>query len=301
MPRLAPSAPPAPRPAVAIAPPQAPVEAPPSPAPDRHLGLPTPPSDDPKRYAAWLHGLASAQRVAVDRFCRANKYDYQRRCGGIGPLHVPVHTPAAYDTWYASLSVAQRGYVTRHCNPDNAEFPGRSTDLCGELTPLVVAFDDRPVAFARDVRFPFAPGVSMTTDWPTAATPWLAIDLDRDGAIENGAELFGTSSVLPDGRLAANGFAALAARDSNHDGVIDHDDPVFASLVLWADRDGDARSTQEELVPAATTIVSISLAPTDAPRCDRRRACERERARLVWRDALGEHVGAVIDVHLPRR
>ena len=151
-------------------------------------------------------------------------------------------------------------------------------------TPLVVAFDDAPVAFARDGAFAFERGAPVATDLPTAATPWIALDRDHDGTIDSGAELFGSNTRGADGRAAVNGFAALADLDANHDGVIDARDPGFAALVLWADRDGDGRSSPAELVPLASVIVSISLADHVEARCDARGNCEGERAALTWRD-----------------
>ena len=86
-------------------------------------------------------------------------------------------------------------------------------------TPLVVAFDGQPIDFAPagHGRFAFVVGEPATTDWPTAVTPWIALDLDGDGAITSGAELFGSSTVLANGARASNGFAALAELDANHD------------------------------------------------------------------------------------
>ncbi len=170
-------------------------------------------------------------------------------------------------------------------------------------TPLVVAFDSQPIDFApagRD-RFAFVPGDPAATDWPTAVTPWIALDLDGDGAITSGAELFGSSTVLANGARALDGFAALAALDANLDGTLDARDPMFSRLVLWSDRNGDHRSTPDELRPLSSTVTAISLAFTTDARCNQRDDCEGERGTLRWRDAAGtDHVGAVVDVYIPR-
>ena len=172
----------------------------------------------------------------------------------------------------------------------------------GTGTPLVVAFADEPVTYTHGGAFAFTPGRPTPSDWPTATTPWIALDRDGDGAITSGAELFGSSTLLPDGRTAKNGFEALAALDANHDGVIDARDPMFASLLLWSDRDGNRASSPDELVPLASRIVSISLNDRVEVRCDARDNCERERAQMRWRDAAGTlHIGSVVDVYLPGR
>jgi hypothetical protein len=164
-------------------------------------------------------------------------------------------------------------------------------------TPLVVSFDDQPVAFTSSARFAFSPGHPVIVDWPSAATPWLALDLDGDGLITSGAELFGSDTVLADGRVAPHGFAALAAHDATGDGVINARDPVFGALVLWADRDGDGISMRDELAPLASRVTSIALDYEIHERCQRD-SCERERAAMTWQDARGSHAGAVIDVHV---
>jgi hypothetical protein len=171
-------------------------------------------------------------------------------------------------------------------------------------TPLVVAFEGQPVEFvpAGSDRFAFVPGEPAATDWPSDATPWIALDLDGDGAITSGAELFGSSTMLATGARALDGFEALAALDANGDGVLDARDPMFRRLVLWSDRNGDHRSSPDELRPLDRVVTSISLDFTRDPRCNLRDDCEGERSTLRWRDAAGiEHVGAVIDVYVPRR
>ncbi|MBI3481030.1 MAG: hypothetical protein HY016_11860, partial [Nitrosomonadales bacterium] len=52
------------------------------------------------------------------------------------------------------------------------------------------------------------------------------LDSDGNGVIDNGSELFGTKS--------SNGFADLAAYDSNHDHWIDANDPIYAKLRIWS-------------------------------------------------------------------
>lgn len=274
-------------------------------------GLPIPPSIEPKAYAAWLKALPKAQQRKITAFCKKHRKDFEDACGGIGPLHIP-YPPyirarvggrqslfASVEEWNASLCGAQQRYIDLECplGEDQA-----SSDLCGDNTPLVVAFDNQPIEFTTGTSFAFQAGAPTATDWPTATTPWIAFDANGDGTIDRGAELFGSDTILPGGASAANGFIALAALDANHDNVIDAADPLFAKLVLWADRDADGRSGAGELTALATTIVSISLANSAEARCDARGNCEGERAALVWRDAQGtRRTGTVVDVYLPRR
>jgi hypothetical protein len=170
-------------------------------------------------------------------------------------------------------------------------------------TPLVLSFDDGPVEYTADAdhSFDLQNRASQVTDWPTARTPWLAMDRDGSGAIESGAELFGSMSPLGSGRAAPNGFVALRELDENHDGRIDTRDPAFSRLLVWADQDADRRATPAEIRSAArVTIESIALDYVSVPRCDARGNCEVERAPFVYRDATGaQRTGSVIDVRLP--
>jgi hypothetical protein len=169
-------------------------------------------------------------------------------------------------------------------------------------TPLVLSFDGAPVSFVadREHAFDLNGARSVVTDWPTARTPWLALDRDGDGRIEDGAELFGSMTVLEGGERAPNGFAALRELDADGDGRITPNDPGFARLLVWSDRDGDRRSTAGELAPAAAwELLSIDLGYAVDRRCDARGNCEVERASFRYRDSAGvERTGAVVDVHL---
>jgi hypothetical protein len=173
-------------------------------------------------------------------------------------------------------------------------------------TPLVLSFDGAPVEYLtdRDHGFDVNGARSLVTDWPTAKTPWLALDRDGDGRIGDGGELFGSMTVLSSGRRAPNGFAALRELDADGDGRITPADPGFAKLLVWSDRDGDRVSSPGELAPVSSfELLSIDLDFAVDPRCDARGNCEVERAAFQYRDAAGVvRTGAVVDVHLaPQR
>lgn len=54
---------------------------------------------------------------------------------------------------------------------------------------------------------------------------FLALDINEDGKINDGNELFGTKS--------GNGFTDLADYDKDHNGWIDENDEVFDKLKIW--------------------------------------------------------------------
>jgi hypothetical protein len=274
----------------------------------RYKGIPIPPSVYPKKYMPWFESLCADDRDKVINFCTKHATDWQTICGGIGPLHIayppyprvrvygdnhqfPPHVIAIYTTttaWEKALTLEQKSYIEVNCPPDESR---PSSDLCGDNTPLVIAFANQPVEYVADGSY----------DWPTASTPWLVLDRDDNGTIDGEHELFGSSTVMADGYRAANGFIALAELDDNHDGKIDAADPAFAKLQLWADVDRDRHGTAGELTSASTSVVSISLENHVDLRCDTRGNCEGERATIEWRDSDGMHKGAVVDVYLPRR
>jgi hypothetical protein len=272
----------------------APPPPPPHVMPPKPLPLPPPNALDPMahhpnpRPNTWFRSLSVQMRRNVKQVCTLRASD---PCAGLlRPFSDTNPDPAV--PLLADMSDEQREGVWGYCDHVNRHKPGCNT-------PLVVAFDNQEVAFEPGAPFAFHAGESVSTDWPSVETPWIAIDRDGDGAITSGAELFGDATALSDGHTAPNGFAALAALDANGDGVLDARDPAFTSLLLWADRNGDRTSSPDELCPLASTITSIPLASTRTPRCTDRGDCEGERGIAHWRDGLGaERTGAVIDVYL---
>ncbi len=107
------------------------------------------------------------------------------------------------------------------------------------------------------------------TAWPYPWDGLLVLDRNGDGRIDHGAELFGNFTPLPDGKRAANGFAALAAFDEDQDGRITPKDPVFAKLRIWQDFYRQAVSTPESLRTLESLgIESIGLQWTESKDVD---------------------------------
>ena len=94
----------------------------------------------------------------------------------------------------------------------------------------------------------------------TSKDGFLCLDLNGNGEVDNGGEVFGDNTLLADGTTARNGFEALAQYDSNGDGVIDANDEIFSQLKVWVDADGNGESGEGELKSLAELgIESISL------------------------------------------
>lgn len=80
-------------------------------------------------------------------------------------------------------------------------------------------------------------------------------DLNSNGTIDSGRELFGDNTILQNGpnagQTAANGFEALADLDMDANGVadgkFDSNDVAYASVKLWKDLNQDGISQTDEL------------------------------------------------------
>lgn len=181
---------------------------------------------------------------------------------------------------------------------DSGDFEG-----CACNTPLVLKFAAAPVRMTASPVATFDIdnlGACVTTDWPTIATPWLALDVDKDGTIDSGRELFGSGTRIDGNRRARNGFMALAPLDTDNNGRIDARDERFGELVLWSDHDGDKRGTLPEMEPLSVrSVLSIELDYAVRRSCDERGNCGVERSAFTYVDGTGNIAqGEVVDVHL---
>lgn len=103
-------------------------------------------------------------------------------------------------------------------------------------------------------------GIRTATGWIAKQDGILVRDLNGNGIIDNGKELFGDHTLLKNGQLATSGLQALADLDDNGDGIIDSNDQAFNSLKVWQDKNGDGISTPDELLTLAEIgITSINV------------------------------------------
>jgi len=114
-------------------------------------------------------------------------------------------------------------------------------------------------------------GVRTPTGWIAPDDGFLVLDRNGNGKIDNGAEIFGDSTPLDGGGVAANGIDALAALDSNKGDVVDANDPDFARLQVWRDLNSNGISEAGEIKSLAELgITGFALTPrnyvwTDLP------------------------------------
>ena len=104
------------------------------------------------------------------------------------------------------------------------------------IDPLVINLEGNPASFS-DQTFFFdlnSDGKVEELSSLAAGSGFLSLDLNNDGVINDGSELFGTKS--------GDGFKDLAAYDKDGNGWIDENDEVFKHLKVWTkNADGSDR------------------------------------------------------------
>lgn len=98
------------------------------------------------------------------------------------------------------------------------------------------------------------------TAWIGEEDGFLALDVNNNGVIDNGGELFGDRFLMPDGNISKTGSEALKSLDENSDNVINVEDTVFKNLCIWVDADHDGETDEGELLSLTEYgIESINL------------------------------------------
>jgi hypothetical protein len=150
--------------------------------------------------------------------------------------------------------------------PGGGGCDGRMLNVAEDCSPIVINFENgdyrltgrnSPVLF--DMR---GNGHPLLMGWTAAGADeaFLWLDRNHNGKVTSGAELFGNFTPLKNGRMAINGFEALAEFDANRDGIIDDRDPIWSRLMLWRDLNHNALSESSEVSPLdASDVTAIDL------------------------------------------
>ncbi|EKF56924.1 hypothetical protein QWE_24120, partial [Agrobacterium albertimagni AOL15] len=169
------------------------------------------------------------------------------------------------------LSATIAGKVIVHLDNSGDVNPGRggadtfgvtlkANFIVSAADPIILDLDRDGFAFSsidNGVTFDIdADGKADQIAW-TKDDGILAYDIDGNGLIDNGSEIF-----TPDfnGGKFASGVAALASLDTNGDGVIDANDDAFSKLKIWVDANNNGISDEGELSSLFDNgVTSISL------------------------------------------
>jgi hypothetical protein len=95
------------------------------------------------------------------------------------------------------------------------------------MDPLVINFDGKASELS-DMTFSFdldADGIKEDIPMITPGRGFLSLDLNHDGIINHGHELFGPRT--------GDGFEELSAHDRDENHWIDENDPIYDHLLLW--------------------------------------------------------------------
>ena len=79
-------------------------------------------------------------------------------------------------------------------------------------------------------------------------TAWVVRDINNNGQIDDGTELFGNNTVLSNGQKATNGFEALKDLDSNNNNVFDSSDTAWNQVKVWKDANQNGKVDSGELL-----------------------------------------------------
>lgn len=149
-----------------------------------------------------------------------------------------------------------------HCSPILIDFDGDLFQLTGAEDPVWFDIDGT--------------GRRRAIGWTSEGTDdgFLCRDLNGNGTIDHGGELFGTATRLSNGNLAKSGYEAMGELDlpshgGNGDGILSGEDRGFWGLCVWHDTDRSGTSEPEELTPLSWSgVVSLDLTNHRAPYLD---------------------------------
>jgi hypothetical protein len=162
------------------------------------------------------------------------------------------------------------------------------------IDPLVINLDNN-LASVSDQKFYFdidSDGVLDSISQLSSSSGFLALDLNDDGKINNGSELFGTKS--------GNGFKDLALYDKDNNGWIDENDEIFEKLLIWT-KDENGKDILYHLKDVGVGAICLKSVNTDfslnSLRSNRTNAMVRQSGLFLYENGM---TGTVQQLDLAR-
>jgi hypothetical protein len=120
----------------------------------------------------------------------------------------------------------------------------------------------RTLSYSSGVQFDLnASGHKVQTGWVSSTDGLLVLDRNHDGIVNDGSELFGSSTKLANGQKAKDGYQALSELDSNGDHLITKADKQWDELKVWVDKNSDGITEAGEMVTLDSLgITQLNLA-----------------------------------------
>lgn len=161
--------------------------------------------------------------------------------------------------------------------------------ICTVSCPLIIDMDQNEFQLGGStIQFDIDDnGVDEAIQWLAEGSQdvFLVHDINQNGLVDNGAELFGTGTTLVvTNEKAEDGFQALAQFDQNDDGVITSWDSIWDGLSLWNDANVNGQTDAGELTAIADSpLTSLPVQPRSNHRRD-----QYGNLLLLWEWAQGE-------------
>jgi hypothetical protein len=155
------------------------------------------------------------------------QYSYQQQSSSVGNAQITYN-------YYYTTQQSQSYYYNTHTN-----YNARQQSTSRYVDPIVLDLNGDGIQTTPVSGYFNYDGTEEATAWISGGDGFVVRDLDKNGVISGGSELFGNFGF-------ENGFEALAALDSNGDGAIDKNDAAFDELLVWID-DGNAKTDAGEL------------------------------------------------------
>ncbi|KAB1088260.1 tandem-95 repeat protein [Neorhizobium galegae] len=170
--------------------------------------------------------------------------------GETGGNHSYISTVLSAGTYFLQVGVydgfSQGGLGTFY-NGSGKSYELQVSVKAPGVDPIILDLDHNGFSFTSvedGVKFDIdADGHKDQVAW-TKTDGILAYDVDGNGKIDNGSEIFTPNFG---GGTHAGGVAALSTLDVNHDGKIDASDTGFDKLLVWQDANGNGISDAGEL------------------------------------------------------